>query len=515
MILPHPDAQGPTGGGGGGDGGLGDLTPNPAMMPAAAPGRRAASVQLRAATDSDAASDRELLDPANQALGGALRVTYRLLQVTMFGLVVWFVLSGMQSVRETERGLRVVFGQLQAEELPAGFHFSLPRPFGEVLRVESGEQRLLLTDEFYPSLSPQSRDKPPQELIGEGRDSVDPLRDGSLVTGDGNIVHAKLEVSFRRSRAVQWALRVDPRTERDLVRFAVGRAAVRAAAGMTIDEFLKGVESPSAAAARERRRELFLGMEEQTRRLAQEELDRVESGVVISSLKLVGATPPLRLINDFSRVDTAQAESNTAKNQANQERNTRLSGAAGQAADDVLRLISRYELLTAQPDRAAEAAAVMADLRAVLTAPPDPDGVTRVTLQSEQGRKLEVKLAGKAANVLNEARQYRSSVVSRAQADLELFRAKLAAFNANPQVMLAGEWSAAYARFLSRDTVQVWAIPLSTGTLQLDLNRDPDIQREQERIRTAAATARELEATAAENERNRQEGLLAPKQQGP
>ena len=63
--------------------------------------RRGASAQFEvAATVATEVAMRQAMDPANQSLGEALRLSYRLLQVAIVGLLITFLFSGFQTVQE-------------------------------------------------------------------------------------------------------------------------------------------------------------------------------------------------------------------------------------------------------------------------------------------------------------------------------------------------------------------------------------------------------------------------------
>ena len=61
--------------------------------------RRAASADFGTQNSSDG-DMRDALDPANQSLGEALKLSYRILQLGVLALVVTFLFSGFQSVEE-------------------------------------------------------------------------------------------------------------------------------------------------------------------------------------------------------------------------------------------------------------------------------------------------------------------------------------------------------------------------------------------------------------------------------
>ena len=59
------------------------------------------------------AAMRQAMDPANQSLGEALRLSYRVLQLGILVLVAVFLLSGFQTVQEGQTGVKTVFGRIQ------------------------------------------------------------------------------------------------------------------------------------------------------------------------------------------------------------------------------------------------------------------------------------------------------------------------------------------------------------------------------------------------------------------
>ena len=80
----------------------------PAPMEVEAP-RRASSAQfvVDRATGAQAAM-REAMDPANQSLAEALRLSFRVLQVVIVILIALFLFSGFQTVQEGYTGVRTV-----------------------------------------------------------------------------------------------------------------------------------------------------------------------------------------------------------------------------------------------------------------------------------------------------------------------------------------------------------------------------------------------------------------------
>ncbi len=461
--------------------------------PVRAPGRqRPASVVLRdqAAEGTDLAT---LMDPATRSLADALRITYRILQLGMVALVVVFVFSGVRSVQTTEKGVRLQIGRVDADDLSPGLHFSLPTPFGELVTVPSGVETIKLEGEFWPGVRDEDRKKSPQELKNAPRGKLDPSTDGSLITADGNLAHARFTVTFKRDKVRDYLATVaDGAKAEQMVRAAVMRGAVHAASTVSIDEFLK--DQPDAG----RRIESFRALNTTTREVAQQTLDQMGTGIVISELTIQDRTPPIDTIKDFERVQTQQSKAAEVTQAAEQERVKRLSAAAGQAAGPILSLIEQYDLALVAGD--ASAASLYAKIEAVLDGQP----------VEHEGVKLEAVVGGDAATKLSAAREYRASSVTRAQAAAQMFRVKLDSFQKNPSVLIAGEWTEAYRAFAARDGVELLVLPPGARTVQLLLNSDPALRKQVAIAEQQAAARKRAEADNKQMEKGKFESEKKP-----
>ena len=458
--LPGTNPAGPSG--------PGNLAANPAMVVR----RRPASITLRGADDGS--GGQSLMDPANQSLADALKITYRLLQIAMLGLFIMFLFSGLQSVQTGERGIRVLAGAVQEEDLPPGFQFSLPRPIGEIVKIKTGAEPLRLEEQFFPKIPPEMRSKPINEIAMTARDRLDPVSDGHLITADLGIFHARVAAQWQRKDISKNARNLNPEFEESIVRAAIMRGVVHSASKLTTDELYRNQPDPARTTP-------FPDLTSESRRMAQQILDANSTGIEIINLTIEDRNPPLRLLSAFGSVLQSQADANKEIAVAQSERAESLAKAAGSAAPVLLDLIDRYDVALStgtQPD----AEAILATIDDIIEGKP-------ITVA---GAPADAMLTGQASSLMSDAKQYRSSVVSRAQADARTFQAKQVAFKANPGVLMAGEWSEAFTTFLSRDTVQMFMLPPGRS-VDLWLNRDPDLARQQETIRTQAkARADEL-----------------------
>src|ERR1043165_2421282 len=75
--------------------------------------RRAASARFIVDTQvGSEAAMRDAMDPANQSLAEALRLSFRVLQAVILVLIVLFLASGFQTVQEGQSGVRTVWGKI-------------------------------------------------------------------------------------------------------------------------------------------------------------------------------------------------------------------------------------------------------------------------------------------------------------------------------------------------------------------------------------------------------------------
>jgi len=445
---------------------------------------RPASVRLR---DGAGAQDAAMMDPANQSLADALRITFGLLQFAMIALAALFVFSGFQTVKEGERGIAVLFGRAVSTNLDPGFHFAAPYPLGELIKVNTGNIAPELNREFWPFVSQNASSDSIENL--QGRSQLNPERDGSLITADLNIAHTQWQAVYRRESPVQYVENIYADHEDMIVRAALKRGVVRTIATIGIDELLKPQEGGTRAIA------------QRAQELAQQTLDEIGSGIRIERFELGQRTAPGSLLRKFRAVLDARSEAQKAITEARSERARLLNSAAGTAGDALLWLISRYELAI-ETGEAEEARAVLARIDAAFEGSPiEFTEAERALLGSDPLLAGALAAEGRSASgdvveIIQGAAVDRLSIVQEARGELELFRAKQGQFRANPSLMVQRDWAGAWAEFQSRPFVQTMLLPVGHGA-ELWLNADPDIIKELDRAR------KEIDRLRAVQERER------------
>ncbi len=418
---------------------------------------RTASVQLRDGQSDQDASDMAKMDTANQSLAEALKITYALLKVAMVVLVVLFTISGVQSIKEGERGISVRFGKQVRTNLEPGFQWSFPYPIGEIVRVGEGSVEMAVAKEFMPNIpGDQSDEEALAVSIDRFNDSstLNPANDGSNITADFNIAHTQWSVNYRRTDHASYVSNILPHQERSIMKAAVQRAVVHVLATVNIDDLLKNSSESLSG---------------QVRVLAQQMLDNLDSGISIDRIVLTRKNAALSLRSKFSSVQTAAQTAGKAREDALLLRDQMLNEVAGRGSGVLITEINEYERLI-ELNKTQEAELQLARIDDIL-----------------EGRSVEIDgqmtgslVSGEISELLTQAQSMASDRVSHAMAQLENFRSKQAQYEANPKLMIARDWSSAMAEFLDKDFVSTIVLPKGVS-LEMLVNNDPDIAREIDR----------------------------------
>lgn len=394
------------------------------------------------------------MDPANQSLAEALRITYRIVQFAMVVLAALFIFSGVQRVDEGQSGIPLFLGRpTSAGELDPGAHFSAPFPLGEIVKVDSGSSTLEIMRTYWPYVPAGSEESDIENL--SALPQIAPGRDGSLVTADLNLAHAQWKVDYRRSNPREYAQNMLPQDEEEIVAGAVQSGIVRVVAEIPMDSLLKQSESNEFSAA------------SRVMALAQERLDRVGSGIRLNNVTLYRVTAPARLRSDFEGVLSAASTASTQQQQAEGEGRAIFNRVAGLATADLVELIDKYEAAV-ELGEAERADRLLAAINTVFEG-----GAVEI-----EDISVAPQLAsGEVTQIISTARTEANALRESAEADLRTFRAKVAQFEANPELMMFRDWVSAYNAFTQKAYVQTEILP-SSSTWRVVLNADPELARE-------------------------------------
>lgn len=389
------------------------------------------------------------LDPAQQSLAEALRVSFAILKLAMVALLVAYAFSGTFSVGSNEVAVRLRFGDYVGDPgnrvLERGTYLAAPFPFEQVVKVDTRPATLLLDKEFWFETTKDDSGLTRSQMQGRKAQPLHPLRDGSLLTGDLSIVHAKWTITWKVADPVAYLTNVgSPAVAESLVRLVSQQGIVQAFAQLTADDVLRGIVN----------RELAVG-------LMQRRLDDMRTGLVVDQLALDKVSAPMLVAGSFDAVTSAESDRAGRIVAAQQERARILGETAGEASGPILGLITAYEQAVERGDQAAAGAAEAA-IDAAL-------GDLRVGASA---------IGGDVARVINGAKTYRTQVVEQVGAEAQAFRELLPQYTQNPRLVLAKLWEDARETILTGDVETFYTVP---GQLELQLNRDPELQKERQK----------------------------------
>ena len=214
--------------------------------------------------------------------------------------------SGIYFVKADEQGVVLRFGEYN-RVTSAGLNYHMPYPIESVLtprvtainRVEVG-----FVAGGYRNA------KATDKSIAE---------ESLMLTGDENIVDVNFEVQWKIADASHYLFNV--RNPESTVK-AVSESAMREVIG----------KSQIASVLAEGK----LQVEQGTKKLIQDTLDSYQAGIEIVAVNLLKADPPSQVIEAFRDVQTARADLETSRNQAEAYRNDIIPKARGQAQQMIL-----------------------------------------------------------------------------------------------------------------------------------------------------------------------------------
>lgn len=389
------------------------------------------------------------LDPAQQSLAEALRVSFAILKLAMLALLVAYAFSGTFSVGSNEVAVRLRFGDYVGDPgnrvLERGTYLAAPFPFEQVVKVDTRPASLQLDKEFWFETTKDDSGLTRSQMQGRKAQPLHPLRDGSLLTGDVSIVHAKWTITWRVADPVAYLTNVGtPAVAESLVRLVSQQGIVQAVAQLSADDVLRGIVN----------RELAVG-------IMQRRLDDMRTGLVVDQLALDKVSAPMLVAGSFDAVTSAESDRAGRIVAAQQERARILGETAGEACTAILGLITAYEAAVERNDQTAATAAQAAI-----------DGALA------ELRIGESAIGGDVARVINGAKTYRTQVVEQVAAEAQAFRELLPQYSQNPRLVLAKLWEDARETILTGDVETFYTVP---GQLELQLNRDPELQKERQK----------------------------------
>ena len=424
-----------------------DETPEPEH-----PRREASAEFLVQSEVQSSVALRDAMNPANQSLAEALRLSYRVLQLVIVVLVVLFFTSGFRTVESNQSGVFTRFGKIVpvggTEALESGFQPTLwPYPIGEFVIFDVENRNVDISTDFWPRLREgQTLDEATQRASVS--DVLRPGIDGSLLTEDGGLAHLRLNAKYQIDDPVRFVTQVPetyidgvpdpadnlvkPKDAADkLVRVAVKRAAVRHAASSSLQRVLDADED----------------LRYRIRQDAQALLDQIDSGIRLVSINIPDAIPPLAIKRTFNDLQDATLEAQRRIAEARKEAEDTLVGAAGEYYGELITLIREYE--RALDTGSAEAAdAVLA----------------RMNAQLESDRT-----SGTASRIIARAQNYSSEIESTLGNEYQRFEAIRDQYRNQPDLVIQRLLWESYGGVFNQPDVETLFVPAGDGPVALNL----------------------------------------------
>ncbi|MEW7313351.1 protease modulator HflK [Buttiauxella gaviniae] len=215
-------------------------------------------------------------------------------------LICGWLLTGMQQVSTTQRGIYERFGKPVAV-LPSGLHYGLPWPFGQVILIENGQVHELAAGE--------ESDTPAEPLAGaEGNapssadrlwDAIHSFDKAQIIASQSDsqqslqIINSDVRFMWRIGLTDNAALAATYHSTNlpELIRTTANQVLVHQFSSLTLEQLLS-----------EQRNELA----RQINRAVQQKLDSLNSGVELLSTVVEAIHPPAGAANAFHGVQAAQ-----------------------------------------------------------------------------------------------------------------------------------------------------------------------------------------------------------------
>lgn len=226
--------------------------------------------------------------------------------VVLVALVLLWLASGIYFVKADEQGVVMRFGKYD-RTTGSGVNYHLPYPFETIAKP-----RVTAINRVEVGFRSGAGSRTNKNGVTVSEESL-------MLTGDENIVDIDFEVQWKISDAAAYLFNV--RDPEDTVK-SVAESAMR--------EIIGRIHIATVLA------EGKLAVEQDTKKLIQNTLNDYKAGIEVVSVNLLRADPPAQVIDSFRDVQTARADLETARNQAEAYRNDILPKARGQGQQMIL-----------------------------------------------------------------------------------------------------------------------------------------------------------------------------------
>jgi membrane protease subunit HflK len=406
-------------------------------------------------------------DAAGKSLSEALRISFIVLKIIMIVLVVVFLASGFRTVEPDEQALVLRFGKIcgvgENRILGPGLKWVFPYPIDKIVKIPVAKKQNLPINSFWYYQRPDELLPPGPTTRIQVPATLDPVKDGYCITrseeqsqtiagltgSDYHIVHCKWQLTYKiddperffkntytdDAKPGQSYADVIAKSIKPLLERLFEDAVVTAMVNYTIDEAISSQDR----------------IPKHVKKLLQEKLDRIESGIAVVSVQLTDITWPRQVDNAFLASIKASQESQKTISEAKGYAENTLNETAGPIAAQL------FETLKDETTR-----------EPVLSA-----------VEGEEKELLWSQLAGQAQEKIAGARAYRTKVVETAKANAEYLQKLLPEYRKRPELVVQKIYQDAIEYILNNVDEKIIIQP-TEGTkgreIRVLLNRDPTIK---------------------------------------
>jgi membrane protease subunit HflK len=406
-------------------------------------------------------------DAAGKSLSEALRISFIILKIIMIVLVVVFLASGFRTVEPDEQALVLRFGKIcgvgENRILGPGLKWVFPYPIDKIVKIPVAKKQNLPINSFWYYQQPDELLPPGPTTRIQVPATLNPVIDGYCITrseeqsqtiagltgSDYHIVHCKWQLTYKiddperffkntytdDAKPGQSYADVIAKSIKPLLERLFEDAVVTAMVNYTIDEAISSQDR----------------IPKHVKKLLQEKLDRIESGIAVVSVQLTDITWPRQVDNAFLASIKASQESQKTISEAKGYAENTLNETAGPVAAQL------FETLKDETTR-----------EPVLSA-----------VEGEEKELLWSQLAGQAQEKIAGARAYRTKVVETAKANAEYLQKLLPEYRKRPELVVQKIYQDAMEYILNNVDEKIIIQP-TEGTkgreIRLLLNKDQTIK---------------------------------------
>ena len=252
----------------------------------------------------------EVMDDARtRALTEALQSSFKVVRVIMVILAVVFLGSGITRVESSKKAIHLQFGKYQDPPLQPGLHWAWPYPIDEIVQIPVTGYDPITSDVGYRTAD---EDEPQASM------SFQPTYDGYTLSGDGNVLHIKAEMTFSLDE-----------TKGDTIRkYKFGFSDIQSLLTNVLDNAVYHASaSRSAIDAYKNKTELGKDIE----RRVKETIEKIDSDLQLKIELLPVVKVPLDVLPVFTAFGTVVEESSKTVTDAEAYAVSTLAKARGQA----------------------------------------------------------------------------------------------------------------------------------------------------------------------------------------